>query len=370
MAQTFTLRFRGVLPGWFVAATIKEIAVRLDVSAATVSRAINGLPGVGDKMRRRILKAAREMGYVPDFNARALVSGKVPFLGLVVPDITNSFFPALALAAEEEASLAGYSLLLFNTNWRPDRLRQAFDLLASRRVAGLIFSEPIDEPGSPAFNLEPLASSVVFAGVEAPPGTGVCSVRSDDVDGGHQIGRHLVGRGVRTVAFVGGPEGSRASARRLEGLRLAIAESGAKIPMEIVSVTSGPWTGESGYGQASSMLRRCVPDAVFAANDLLAVGVMQCLKESGIATGRGMALAGYDDTPIVSMVSTPITSVAQPEARIGVEAVRRLLGQLETGEPAQGLLLGATLKPRASTLEFGSADETGTPVPDGGLNVA
>ncbi len=361
----------GVGPGWFVAATIKEIAGRLNVSVATVSRALNGLPGVGEKTRRRVLKTASETGYVPDFHARALVSGKVPFLGLVVPDITNSFFPALALAAEEEASAAGYSLLLFNTNWRPDRLRQAVDLLASRRVAGLIFSEPVDEPGSPVFNMDSLAASVVFAGVQAPVGSGVCSVCVDDVDGGMQVGRHLVERGVRTVAFVGGPETSRSSGGRLEGLVRAVAEAGrAGRDVEVVSVTSGPWTEDGGYAQASAIMRDAVPDAIFAANDPLAIGVMRCLRDSGIAVGRGVALAGYDDTPIVKMVSTPVTSVAQPEARIGVEAVRRLLLQLESGQPAQGLVLDATLTARASTLDFGRPIEQGAYGPDGGVNVA
>lgn len=351
-----------------MAATIKEIAGRLNVSVASVSRALNDQPGVGEKKRRRILKAADELGYVADFHARALVSGKVPFLGLVVPDITNSFYPTLALAAEEEASAAGYSLLLFNTNWRTDRLRQAVDLLASRRVAGLIFSEPIDEPGSPIINLEPLASAVVFAGVEAPAGSGVCSVRADDRDGGLQVGRHLAGRGVGEVAFVGGPEASRSSAMRLDGLSRAVAESngsGGSV-MEIVSVTSGPWSEESGWMQAARIMKNGVPDAVFAANDLLALGVMRYMNEIGIVAGRGMALAGFDNTPIVSMVSTPITSVAQPEALIGVEAVRRLLAQLVNGGPAESLTLGATLKVRASTLDFGRSNESGSSAPDGG----
>jgi len=344
-----------------VAATIKEIAERLNVSVASVSRAINDQPGVGDKTRRRIMKAAGELGYVPDFHARALVSGKVPFLGLVVPDITNSFFPALALAAEEEASAAGYSLLLFNTNWRRDRLRQAVDLLASRRVAGLIFSEPLDEPGSPVIDLRPMASAVVFAGVDAPENSGACAVRVDDVEGGRQVGIHLIERGVRTVAFVGGPASNRNSARRFEGLCAAISESAAsgRPRVEVVSSTAGAWTEDSGYAQAVELFDSVVPDAVFAANDLLALGVLKSMKERGIVAGRGSALVGYDDTAIVSWTYTPITSVAQPEAAVGVESVRRLISQLSTGGVEPGLILAPTLKPRASTLDFGFPDVSG-----------
>ena len=345
-----------------MAATIKEIAGRLNVSVASVSRALNDQPGVGDKTRRKILKAAGELGYVPDFHARALVSGKVPFLGLVVPDITNSFFPALALAVEDAASAAGLSTILLNTNWRADRLRQSIDLLASRRVAGLILCEPLVPAAMAGVDLDAIAPNMVLAGVEAPTGSGVCAVCVDDRDGGRQVGIHLAGRGVQSVAFVGGPEDNRASALRLAGLRDGLAEAG---PAPVESVTSGPWTEESGYMQAGEILKAGVPDAIFAANDLLALGAMRRLADSGVKIGRGAALAGYDNTFIVSLTSTPITSVDQPTAVMGAESVRCLTAQLETGRVQAGVTLKPSLAARASTLEFNKDCITGTSSPEG-----
>ncbi|HOA12774.1 MAG TPA: LacI family DNA-binding transcriptional regulator [Myxococcota bacterium] len=333
-----------------MAATIKQIAGRLNVSVATVSRALNDLPGVGEKMRRKVRRTAAELGYVPDFHARALVSGKVPFLGLVVPDITNSFFPALALAVEEAAAASGQSLILLNTNWRRDRLAQALELLSSRRVSGLIVAEPLDAAILDSVDLETVSNGLVLAGVEAPGGTGLCSVMVDDRDGGMQVGRHLVECGAHRIAFVGGPSESPNSRDRLEGLTIGLGISGGAAA--IVSVTDGAWTEESGYRQADRLLRDMVPDAIFAANDLLAIGVMRRLVESGIAVGRGVALAGYDDTHVVSLTSVPITSVAQPTAQVGSLAVK-LLGQMLSGDSGCGdAVLKPSLVARSSTLEF------------------
>lgn len=333
-----------------MAATIKQIAGRLNVSVATVSRALNDLPGVGEKTRRKVRRTAAELGYVPDFHARALVSGKVPFLGLVVPDITNSFFPSLALAVEEAAAASGQSLILLNTNWRRDRLVQALELLSSRRVSGLIVAEPIDRDILESVDPETISGGLVLAGVRAPEGSGLCSVMVDDRDGGMQVGRHLVECGACRIAFVGGSPESPNSRDRLEGLLLGLGISRGSAA--IVSVTDGAWTEESGYRQAGRILQDTVPDAIFAANDLLAIGVMRRLGESGIAVGRGIALAGYDDTHVVSLTSVPITSVAQPIAQVGAISVE-LLGRMLSGQSGCGdAVLAPSLVARSSTLEF------------------
>ena len=334
-----------------MAATIKGIAGRLNVSVATVSRALNDLPGVGDKTRKKVLKTAAEMGYVADYHARALVSGKVPFLGLVVPDITNSYFPDLALAVEEAAAAKGLSLILMNTNWQPERLQQALGLLASRRVSGLVVAQPLDDEVLDRVDVETIAHALVLVGADVPAGSGLCAVNVDDLDGGVQVGRHLFERGVKTVAFVGGPVDSRNSGLRFQGLRQGLAGSKSA---SIVSQTSGAWNEDSGYRQAGTILQSGVPDAVFAANDVLAVGVMRRFSESGVHVGRGVALAGYDDTRVVSLTSVPITSVAQPTAEVGAQAVDILMSRLDGGTGCGDSVLRPTLCPRASTFDFGN----------------
>ena len=280
-----------------MAARLVEIARMARVSAATVSRALNGQPGVGERTRKRIHALAAQVNYAPHANARALVTGRIPFLGLVVPDITNPFFPSLARGAEEEAFALGYSLLLLNTNWDPDRLRHAFDLLTTRRVAGLMVSVPLDRLAADGMDVAGLARSVVMAGVPAPEGSGIGAVSVDDREGGRRVGRHLLEQGYSRVGFVGGSEADRSSRDRLEGLRDALAQAGSAGAAG--PATFGEWSEASGYRQARRMLaRKDRPDAVFAANDLLALGVARAASEAGLRLGTDLGLVGYDDIEI------------------------------------------------------------------------
>jgi LacI family transcriptional regulator len=316
-----------------MAATLKEIALAARVSVATVSRALNDRPGVGARMRRRIRAIAGGLGYSPHANALALVTGRVPFLGLVVPDITNPFFPLLARGAEEEAFAHGYSLLLMNTNWRPDRLRHALDLVTSRRVAGLMLSVASDGPFAEVAGSGSLARQVVMAGVPAPEGSGIVTVEVDDHEGGRLVGRHLVESGWKRIAFVGGVGDEPSTRDRLAGLKAGLAEMGRK--NSLIKTSSGDWSEESGRAQAVELLGlRQRPDAIFAANDLLALGVASAVAEAGLRLGDDIGLAGYDDIDAVRRTPVPITSVAQPVVEIGRQAARMLVALVE-GVPAE-----------------------------------
>lgn len=333
-----------------MAATLAEIARLARVSVATVSRALNDQPGVGPRVRKRIQALAARMAYTPHANARALVTGRIPFLGLVVPDITNPFFPSLARGAEEEAFARGYSLLLLDTNWSAARLRQSFDLLTSRRVAGLMISVPIDGPGEERRDWSVLARTVVMAGVPAPEGSGIRAVDVDDREGGRLVGRHLLQRGWRRIAFVAGSAGNRSALDRLAGLQEALAEAGS--PDALGATSSGEWSEASGYDQARRLLALPDrPDAIFAANDLLALGVARAAHEARLAIGTDLGLAGYDDIDSVRWTAVPITSVSQPEFEVGREAARRLVALAEGAEADPDARLKPRLVVRASSGE-------------------
>ncbi len=346
-----------------MAATLVEIARLARVSVATVSRALNGQPGVGPKMRKRIQALAAQVDYTPHANARALVTGRIPFLGLVVPDITNPFFPSLARGAEEAAFARGYSLLLLNTNWSPTRLRQAFDLLTSRRVAGLMISVPLEGLGDDHREWAGLARTVVMAGVPAPAGSGIGTVDVDDLEGGRLVGRHLLERSWRRIGFVAGSAVDRSARDRLAGLQQALAEAGR--PGALGATSAGEWSEASGYEQARRLLaRRSRPDAIFAANDLLALGVARASAEAGLALGTDLGLVGYDDIDSVRWTAVPITSVSQPEFDVGREAARRLVALAEGAGAEPDVRLEPHLVIRASS---GAARETRAATANGAL---
>ncbi len=317
-----------------MAVTIKEIAARTRVSTASVSRALNGLPGVGSATRAQILLAAQQLGYTPDSRAQALVTGRVPFLGLVLADITNPFFPEVARGAEDALAGSGYSLLLINTDWRPERLREAFELLTSRRVGGLLVAVPLDgavrELG---LSYEALAGRVVMVGQRPPRASGLGSVEVDDAHGGYLAGAHLLRRGWRRLAFLSGPAEHRSTRGRLAGLRRALAQAGAEERLAVVSY--GRWSVASGHEQASAALAAPgAVDAIFAANDQLALGAARAAREAGLRLGQDLGLLGYDDIEAVRFLDVPLTTVGQPKAEMARQAARMLLGQLEQGEPA------------------------------------
>lgn len=335
--------------------TIKEIARVVGVTAATVSRALNGKPGVGVRVRKRIEAVAQEMGYAPDPHARALVTGRVSFLALVVPDITNPYYPALARGAEEEAFQAGYSLLLVNTDWREERLRQALDLLSSRRVAGLVLAAPVERLDSAApYHWASLKGALVLIGRRSPPGSEFPSLEVNNQRGGYLVGTHLAASPIprRRIAYLGGEEGDRPTTERLEGLRRALAEADCaeRLPDSAFGPwTYGAWTVESGEARGCALFEADPTiDAVFAANDLLAVGVARAAVAKGRVVGEDLALIGYDDIPGSQYHSPSLTTVAQPTADMGKLAVRALLAQIEGGVMPDSLALEPTLVCRRS----------------------
>lgn len=331
-----------------MAITIREIAEQAGVSYASVSRALNDQPGVGPKTKQRIRSIAARLGYTADAHARALVTGRVPFVGLVVPDITNPFFPAIARGAQEVLEAHGYSLLLQDTAWQLDRVRHSFDLLTSRRVSGLIMAAALDGlVESLGLRWRELRRALLLVGHPAPPRSGASSVLVDDRLGGALVGRHLAAQGWRRVAYLAGPRSERSSRLRLDGLRRALGVGASKA--KVVAASHGQWTVQSGYEQAKALLdRRRRPDALFTANDLLAIGARHAAAERGLELGRDLGLVGYDDIDHAAHMGVPLTTVAQPKVEVGREAARLLVAAVEGDGARRRVMLEPTLVVRAS----------------------
>lgn len=310
--------------------TIVEIAHACGVSTASVSRALNDRDGVGAATRAHILEAVRRLGYTPDNRARALVTGRVPFIALVLPDITNPFFPEVARGAEEELQRAGHSLLLVNTGWRRERLRQSFELISGNHVGGLLMAVPLEGLGRELSQWEKVEGSIVMVGRAVPRGSRLNAVLVDNRHGGWLAGRQLCKAGWREIAFLGGPEKDRVSRARLGGLRRALEAPG--VQSRLTEVVPGDWTVDGGHHRALALLRsQRPPEAIFAANDLIALGVARAAAEAGRRLGEDLGLIGYDDIDAVRFLETPITSVAQPKLEIGRRAARLLLSAIADG---------------------------------------
>ena len=309
---------------------IRHVAERAGVSVGTVSNALNHPEKVSPASLTRIQEAIAALGYVRNDAARMLRAGHSQTIGLVVLDVRNPFFTDLARGAEDEAVRHGMSVILGNS--AEDSAREAgyLDLFEEQRVRGVLISPygSIDERlqllrrrGIPAVLVDRASSDRRFS-----------SVSVDDVAGGRLAATHLLEGGRRRIAFIGGSVGIRQIADRLTGARAAIAAVADAtlevLPTPALTVTEGRRAGRELLAAGR------LPDAVLAANDLVALGVLEALVVEGSVRVPGdVALVGYDDIDFASAAMVPLSSVRQPTELIGRTAVGILLEEAAAAEP-------------------------------------
>ncbi len=314
-----------------MAVTIREVAARAGVSVGTVSNVLNDRANVTPDVVARVRAAITELGYVRNDAARQLRAGRSRGIGLVVLDIGNPFFAAVARGAEQRAAEEGLVVLLGSSEQDRAREDAYLDLFREQRVNGVLVSPASDDLAA----LERLAASgipVALVDREAA-GSGFASVAVDDEEGGYLATAHLLGLGRRRIAFVGGPMTTRQVADRLAGARRAVGNApGATLEVHETAGTTvlhGRAAGEELRGRPER------PDAVFAANDLVAVGVLQALTLlGGVRVPDDIALVGYDDIDFAAAAVVPLSSVRQPAELIGRTAVDLLLRQGNGAVPA------------------------------------
>ncbi|MGZ0067260.1 LacI family DNA-binding transcriptional regulator [Microbacterium arborescens] len=329
--------------------SVRDVAAAASVSVGTVSNVLNRPDKVAPATVERVLAAIEDLGFVRNDAARQLRAGSSRSIGLVVLDVRNPFFTDVARGAETRAAEDGMTVLLGNSDEDAERERAYVDLFEEQRVHGVLISPLADE--TPQLErLRSRGTPVVLVDREAPDHR-FSSVAVDDVAGGRLAAEHLLGLGRRRIAFVGGPTGIRQVADRLEGARQAVAVvPGATlelVPTENLTALQGRTAGEA--LSARPVAER--PDGVFAANDLLAVGVMQALVMHGrMRVPEDVALIGYDDIDFAAAAVVPLTSIRQPAALIGHTAVDLLLREASdpTFTPEQ-VVFQPELVARAST---------------------
>ncbi|BDG62356.1 LacI family DNA-binding transcriptional regulator [Caldinitratiruptor microaerophilus] len=314
-----------------MAATIRDVARAAGVSQSTVSRALNGSGYVSPATRARVLAAAAQLHFRPSHVARSLVSKATHTLGLLLPDITNPFFPAIARGVEDAAARAGYAVILCNTDRDPAHEEHYLAILRQRQVDGLVLIASSAAVGHRIARAD--FPAVVFVD-RVPPGAEADAVVVDNREGVRTATRHLLGLGHRRIAFVGGSAGSGTSEDRLAGYLAALAEAG--LNPDPGHIRAGDFTYDGGYAAGRALLGSPDrPTAVVAANDLMAIGVLRAAAELGLRVPDDVAVVGYDDIPLAGMLNPPLTTVAQPTYEMGERAARMLLERLAGKAPPE-----------------------------------
>lgn len=328
-------------------ASIRDVAQRAGVSVGTVSNVLNDSPRVSADATARVRAAIAELGYVRNEAARQLRAGRSSSVGLVVLDVRNPFFTDVARGAEDEAAKLGLSVILGNSDEDVRRESAYLDLFEEQRVHGILIS-PYGDIEPRLAELRRRGTPVVLVDRESRD-SGVSSVSVDDTAGGRLAIAHLLSTGRRRIVFAGGPLGVRQIADRLVGARQAIGEvEGASL--EVIE-TSGLTVLEGRRVGEELVARAERPDAVFAANDLVAVGLLQALVMSGaLRVPEDVALIGFDDIDFASATVVPLTSIRQPRHEIGATALRILREEAAEPElPPRRIVFQPELVVRAST---------------------
>ncbi len=303
--------------------TIIQVAEKAGVSISTASRALTGHPDVSPDTRKKVYEISNELGYRPSLLAQSLVSGKTATLGLLVSDISNPFYPELTRTIETAASGFGYIVVLCNTQDDPERSRKYLERLIAQGVDGIIHaSVGLDEE---LYSLPRDAEvPVVFTNRRPRTLKNVDMVISDNQKGAEAIVSHLLSLGHQHIAHLAGPEYASVSEERLLGYRQAL--KACRVPYDPNLVLRGPFTHDYGFTGVKELLRRTPqPTAIFAVNDVVAMGAFDALVELGIEIPRQVSLAGFDDIEYAHLHFIQLTTVRQNLVSMGRLAVEQIV---------------------------------------------
>jgi LacI family transcriptional regulator len=307
--------------------SIRDVAAEAGVSVGTVSNVLNRPDVVAESTRRRVVDAIAKLGFVRNESARQLRAGQSRTVGLVVLDVANPFFTDVARGAEDTANEAGLAIILCNSDEDATKEARYLDLLEEQRVQGILIT-PVHTDNGRLEQLRHRGTPVVLLDRHATSND-QCSVAVDDVLGGELAMAHLIEQGHERVAFVGGPFTLRQVQERHSGATRAIAAAGRHPDSLLVVETPGLNVAAGRDAAARLVGATPMPTAVFCANDLLALGVLQEMTRRVIRVPEDIAIVGYDDIEFAAAAAVPLTSVRQPRHLLGRTAAELLIE--ETG---------------------------------------
>ncbi|WP_339234260.1 LacI family DNA-binding transcriptional regulator [Paenibacillus sp. FSL R5-0517] len=328
--------------------TIYDIAKKANVSAMTVSKVINHTGRISSATRERVQQVIDELGYIPNSNARSLVLQRTQMLSLLITDITNPFYTTLARGAEDAAHLRGYRLLFGNSDEDYNKEKDYVDAILSTRVDGVLFAPAGDRSLPHLKQLQERHIPFVFLDRTVP---GITSdiIAGDSREGAIELIRYLVQLGHQRIALVNGSSEVSTARLREEGYIEGIREAGAEIDPELVLRTGyRNFTDEEGLDRLLSQPEQ--PTAIFAANNMLAIGVIRLLRKRGLRVPEDISVVCFDDLDLASAFDPFLTVAAQPAYDFGFQGVQMLIDRIEGKAPSepQTIILPSEIRIRAS----------------------
>ena len=324
-------------------ATLKDVAREAEVSIASASRAINGLDNVADDMRARVLEVASRLRYVPHSGARSLARAQTNTIGLLLPDIHGEFFSEIIRGVDAAARKHGLHLLVSGSHGDMSEAVAALSAM-SGRVDGLLVMSPFVDSRDLIAALPMNLPLVTISSRIDQISHG--SIAIDNFMGALIGARHLVAQGCRSVAHIGGPANNYEAVERLRGYEAAISEAG--ITTRLIEL--GDFSEDSGYQAMKSLMAAdALLEAVFVANDMMAVGALLAAREAGLKVPEDVAIVGFDDIPIARFTHPPLTTIragVHETGRLGLELLRKAI----LGEAPSSLVISPELVVRESSV--------------------
>ncbi|MCS7458996.1 LacI family transcriptional regulator [Paenibacillus doosanensis] len=333
--------------------TIYDIAKKANVSPMTVSRVINHSPAISEATRLKVEAVIREMDYIPNKQARGLVSKETKLISLVIPDIANPFFTTIARGAEDKALQSGYQMLLGNSDEQTDKECRYVDLLLSSKVDGVLIAPTGDASLSNLRKLAKRRVPFVFVdryveGIDADLASG------DNVETTRELVAHLAEQGHRRIALINGPSGISNARERRQAFLDALVLSGLEAYPELLIETHFRQDSFSDIVRTFMALAPSArPTAIVAANNFIGVNTLRALKEMNVTVPDEIAVACFDDPEPIPDYNPFLTVAAQPAYDIGYMGMQMLIERIEGTAPARSrkIMLPSTLIVRKSTVK-------------------
>ncbi len=307
-------------------ATIKDVARLADVSITTVSHVINNTRYVSDELREKVYGAMRELHYRPNTLARSLRRGETQTIGLIVPDSSNLFFAEIAKAIEDVGFLHGYSVVLCNSDNNLEKQRAYIKTLIDKQADGVIFISAghTKEDFQGLIDVE-IPTVIVDRDIQAKS---VDVILIDNDYGGYIAAQHLIDLGHTQIACVTGPSQLTPGAQRIVGYRRALQEASISINPDYI--VEGDFQVQGGFDAATRLFELTPrPSAIFACNDMMAMGVLSAAHRHGLRVPQDLSIVGFDDVQMADAIFPSLTTVRQPIAQMGELAANLLRGRIQ-----------------------------------------
>lgn len=331
--------------------TIKQVADKLGVSMMTVSRALNNRPNVDEETKKRVMETARKMGYIQNHIAKSLVQKRTFTVGIVVPEITHSFFPDAIKGMEEVINSAGYQIIFTHTAEDSNREVAAIETLASKRVDGILISmaESVRDFSIYKQIINMKLPMVFFD--RCAYNIGASCVGINDDESSFKITDYLIKKGYKKIAHLAGPTTISIGRERLNGYKKALSDSKIKFREEYVKIAGLHETeGYEAMKEILSLPKTKLPEAVVCVNDPCAFGAMNAIKEAGLKIPDDIAVVGFTDDIRADLVRPSLTTIKQPAYEIGRRAAKKLISHIEdNSEPIEDIYLATEIVERNST---------------------